>query len=229
MSRENQERQQASRKEKTVIRISSTSLASILFIGVAAIVLAYIGGVMSGRQSCPVPERQIAESVPLPGQTDSSDGGRGILAASELEFARALRGENNRVDRISPQPEEKKIDAAPAKEAEKPAEKNAPPRKTPQPQQAQAQPAQPAEDLDSGAIYDHVFQVGAFRDENSVDRLREKLEGHGLRTSMRKEGKVYVVLVRLRGTPARAAEVVGLARSLGLGEPVRRSRQPARD
>ncbi|MDE5878955.1 MAG: SPOR domain-containing protein, partial [Desulfovibrio sp.] len=41
-------------------------------------------------------------------------------------------------------------------------------------------------------MQDYVFQVGAFRDEDSVDSLRQRLEGRGLRTRMQREGKLYV-------------------------------------
>lgn len=224
MAKDNQDR-----KQKAIIHISFTSLVSFLFLGVAAIALAYIGGVMSGRQSCPVQERLLSVEAPQPGQSLQPDESRRILNASELDFARELRGENNRVARIVPSTEEKKGVATPGKEAEKPAEKDVPAQEKLKPQQAIKPENSMVKAPDSESIYDHVFQVGAFRDENSVDKLRQKLEGHGLRTTMRKEGKVYVVLVRLRGTSARAAEVVGLAHSLGLGEPVQRSRQPVRD
>ena len=33
-------------------------------------------------------------------------------------------------------------------------------------------------------MYDYVFQVGAFKDADSVDSLRQRLEGRGLRTRM---------------------------------------------
>lgn len=250
MAKENQDRQSADRKDRTVIRLSFTSLLTFIFLGFAAIALAYIGGVMSGRQSCPVPER-------LPGAEQAMAGKPGdessyILAPSELAFARELRGENNRVPKISQVMEGQKAQSEAEKKAAEANSLKAPAADVPKTQapetssgkaQAEASKAQapvaaggqgqaaaalekPATD---DAMYDHEFQVGAFRDENAVDKLRQQLEGHGLRTAMRKEGKVYVVLVRLRGTSARASEIVALAHSLGLGEPVRRSRQPVRE
>jgi len=77
-----------------------------------------------------------------------------------------------------------------------------------------------------GAMSDYVFQVGAFKDADSVDGLRQRLEGRGLRTRMERSGKLYVVLVLLRGDQARAAEVVHTAESMGLGKPIQRSRKP---
>ncbi|MBD5538841.1 MAG: SPOR domain-containing protein, partial [Desulfovibrio sp.] len=72
---------------------------------------------------------------------------------------------------------------------------------------------------------DYVFQMGAFRDEDSVDSLRQRLEGRGLRTRMQREGKLYVVLVLLRGDPARAEEVARIAEELRLGKPLLKSRK----
>ena len=77
-------------------------------------------------------------------------------------------------------------------------------------------------------MYDYVFQVGAFKDADSVDSLRQRLEGRGLRTRMERSGKLYVVLVMLRGTEARAAEVQHTTESMGLGKPIQRSRKAAR-
>lgn len=69
-------------------------------------------------------------------------------------------------------------------------------------------------------ICDYVFQMGAFKDENTVDSLRQTLEGYGLRTSMKQSGKVLLVLVRLRGNGERVAEINKLAGELRLGAPL---------
>ncbi|MBD5627157.1 MAG: SPOR domain-containing protein [Desulfovibrio sp.] len=84
----------------------------------------------------------------------------------------------------------------------------------------------PAQAAQPGPMQDYVFQVGAFRDEESVDSLRQRLEGRGLRTRMQRKGKLYVVLVLLRGDAARAEEVMRIAEELRLGKPMVRSRKP---
>lgn len=216
----------AAHQDKALVRLSLASLLAIAFLGAAAIVLAYIGGVMSGRHSCPVPEQVSARpsSHPLPAPEDKSP----VLSASELAFAQELRGENNRVAKLAPA-EEKKTQTRQDSEEIKPHARTL--AKKPEPVQGEQQEPpieveKPALPQPSANLFDHVFQVGAFRDENAVDKLRQTLEGYGLRTSMQKEGKVFVVLVRLRGTPERAAEMAALAKALGLGNPVQRSRQP---
>lgn len=218
-----------SRSERTFIRLSLTSLLTLVFLSLAAMSLAYIGGVMSGRQSCPVPERKIADSLPASeNAANSKETVHEILNASELNFARELRGESNQVAKM--------IKNAPQTPQKAP---NPFPEKTPPASEVSTDSAIAKNKIipsplvtvseKTDVIFDHVFQVGAFKDENSVDNLRQLLEGHGLRTAMRKEGKVFVVFVRLRGTSERAAEIVALAHSLGLGEPIQRSRQPVKN
>ena len=75
-------------------------------------------------------------------------------------------------------------------------------------------------------MYDFVFQLGAFRDAGIVDDLRQRLEGRGLRTRMERSGKLYLVMVVLRGTDERAREVEAIAQDMHLGKPLMRSRKP---
>ena len=59
-----------------------------------------------------------------------------------------------------------------------------------------------------------------------VDDLRQRLEGRGLRTRMERSGKLYLVLVLLRGTDERAVEIPRIMEELRLGTPMLRSRKP---
>lgn len=203
-----------------VVRIRIQTLAAASFLALAAIGISYLAGVMSGRQSF---SAQI--SAPAPGPAQKAAPGTGklgdgaekaeepILEAKDLKFAKALRNEENSpLARLKAQPEK----SAPPQAAEpQPAKEEAPPR----PSLKESLAAEK-----SGATEDYLFQVGAFKDEKAVDALRERLEGHGLRTLMQREGKLYLVCVRLRGTSERAAELAGLFVELGLGEPLLRSR-----
>lgn len=74
-------------------------------------------------------------------------------------------------------------------------------------------------------MFDYIFQVAAFKDEDSVDALRQRLEGRGLRTRMQRDGKLFLVLVLLRGDAARAAEVPQIMEEMRLGQPMLRSRK----
>lgn len=143
-----------------------------------------------------------------------------VLAASELRFSRALRAEPGaRLEPVSP--------PLPAAQAPKPAAAGAPayPPMPPgmQPAVPAGEKAPPPTPTD---IYDFVFQLGAFRDPGIVDDLRQRLEGRGLRTRMERSGKLYLVMVVMRGTDDRAREVEAIAQDMHLGKPLMRSRKP---
>ena len=190
--------------EKPVLRVKPSSVATFLFLAFAAIVLAYVAGVMSGRhQSETVVEKTVKE-VTEQIQEEKVPAKEEVLPAEQLEFARVLRGEVKTVPQTPP------TEAPATATAENPVD-------------APAADAAP----EAEKFFDYVFQVGAFKDENAADSLRQKLEGYGLRTGLERNGKMYIVLVRMRGTPQRAAELGEIAGRLRLGEPIVKSRKQA--
>ena len=171
--------------------------ASVLFL--AALVLAYLGGVMTGRaqwaSSLEESRAALAAAAATDGEKEESaaageaqtaaDAGNtedalveaSVLAASELRFSRALRAEPGaRLEPVSP--------PLPAAQAPKPAAAGAPayPPMPPgmQPAVPAGEKAPPPTPTD---IYDFVFQLGAFRDPGIVDDLhgaqRQALSGDG--------------------------------------------------
>lgn len=224
-------------RKKGTVHLRITSLVTAAFLGIAAIALAYIGGVMSGRHaeqrhvSSPASPIEVMPQAAEESQKDKP----GILAAEDLKFAKVLRNEGNApLEKISP--DNSSVSDAETKKTEQQTQNtfNGPDSTEAKNKIDAAIDTSENTDishsekivapLDDSILYDYVFQMGAFRDESAVDRLRQTLEGHGLRTAMQKDGKIFLVLVRLRGTEARAAEIKTLARELGLGEPVTRSR-----
>lgn len=196
--------------------------ASVLFL--AALVLAYLGGVMTGRaqwaSSLEESRAALAAAAADAGNTEDALVEASVLAASELRFSRALRAEPGaRLEPVSP--------PLPAAQAPKPAAAGAPayPPMPPgmQPAVPAGEKAPPPTPTD---IYDFVFQLGAFRDPGIVDDLRQRLEGRGLRTRMERSGKLYLVMVVMRGTDDRAREVEAIAQDMHLGKPLMRSRKP---
>lgn len=233
------------------LRLRFSSLLALTFLGVAAIALAYVGGVMAGRASVSAERRLAAAETENPASHVPMEGGGqrltqgmpplegpGILAAEELRFARALRNEEDASE--TPIAAQRVPSPAAAADSQKPSAS------TLLPGQPVAGPggepgtrSLPSSSVLPGGesgqtqgmaqailMQDYVFQVGVFRDEESVDSLRQRLEGRGLRTRMQREGKLYVVLVLLRGDAARAEEVIQIAEELRLGKPVIRSRKP---
>lgn len=215
------------------LRLRIPTLIMAFFLACVAIATAYLAGVMSGRNSQPSSVEQSAApransaQVPVKGDVEGEADKKqnmdaSILSAEELEYARVLRrDENAPLSRLKGSSEKN----ASAGERDSDGQNNAPVAQESSPRPS-LQKTLEAET--SGETVDYIFQVGAFKDEKTVDNLREKLEGHGLRTMMQREGKLYLVLVRLRGTAARAAELVGLFTELGLGEPILRSRSPVK-
>lgn len=229
--------------EKKCLCLRPSSLLAAGFLVVAAVVLAYLGGVMSGRaywrsHPAPVASRSATvQSAAVDDDTPSSAVEEGnpasqaeprqkVLAPEELRFARVLRNDSATGDApLKPLPPMTPVQPRPAVAAQPSGTAAAP--------DAQAQPGFQAQPGASGVVkppatkmYDFVFQVGAFKDGDSVDSLRQRLEGRGMRTRMERSGKLYVVLVLLRGDDARAAEVMHTTESMGLGKPIQRSRKP---
>lgn len=201
------------------------TLAAACFLVVTAIALAYVGGVMAGRaySDCLMEKKasaQVAQAAAGKAEENAPPSEmQTILTPSELGFARALRStgtadEASATDDVSPA-------VAPAVVSPAALE------------QGQASPSGPVvspeetlEKPQAATMFDYVFQVAAFRDEDSVDALRQRLEGRGLRTRMQREGKLFFVQVLLRGTEASAAEVPVIMNELRLGKPLLLNRKP---
>lgn len=227
-------------ERSTPLRFSS--LLTLCFLVLAAVVLAYVAGVMSGRAYSSRQSAAVLQPTAHAAAGDSRDGDADaarenpekdpqILAPEELRFARALRGGTGEVAaREAGGPQAAQGGGAAQVAAAAPAFRPAIPPAT-------VQPAAPAlgaagemplpQAANPAAMFDYVFQVAAFKDEDSVDALRQRLEGRGFRTRMQRDGKLYLVFVLLRGDAARAAEVPQVMHEMHLGEPIVRSRKPA--
>lgn len=229
--------------EKKCLCLRPSSLLAAGFLVVAAVVLAYLGGVMSGRaywrshaapvaaraataQSSAVDDDASSSGADADSQTGQAEPRQKVLAPEELRFARVLRNDSATGDApLKPLPPMTPVQPRPVAVAQPGGAVSA--------SDAQSQPGAQAMPAASGVVkppsakmYDYVFQVGAFKDGDSVDSLRQRLEGRGMRTRMERSGKLYVVLVLLRGDEARAAEVLHTTESMGLGKPIQRSRKP---
>ena len=235
---------QANEKKSLCLRPSSLLAAG--FLVVAAVVLAYLGGVMSGRAYWKAHSQSLAASVSSPADASDGDNAAGaggasapegapqeprqkVLAAEELRFSRVLRNDVATGDAplkpMAPMTPVQTRPVNPAQAGGAPGAQGSTQGAAPGPQAGGAQPDGIAKAQPSG-MYDYVFQVGAFKDADAVDSLRQRLEGRGMRTKMERSGKLYVVLVLLRGDDSRAAEVQHATESMGLGKPIQRSRKP---
>lgn len=88
-----------------------------------------------------------------------------------------------------------------------------------------AAPAKPQAATNGAPLYDFVFQVAAFRNVDDADRLRQRLEGQGLRTRGQKSGKLTLVMVHMRGTDLDAANLKEELQRMRLGSPLQKSQK----
>lgn len=210
------EKEPVGRFRRISLSLSFTSLLTLVFLIVVAMTAAYIWGVMTGRaqsSSPPAPVVKAQKEEREPEQADSR-----ILQAHELQFTQVLRGENPSSKPTPQQPIPDKPVPQPA--PEKPTPKGAPEKSAPA-----VKEEKPTPEASEAKVWDYIYQVAALKDEQAVDSLRQKLEGHGLRTRMERSGKVYLVMVLIRGDESRAAELARITESLHLGEPLLRSRK----
>lgn len=221
-------------KSRLIFPITFTSVLTLFFLFVAAMTTAYLWGVMAGRhyaQEARLPAVVAAEPELGQDSVQMPEDGK-ILKPQELEFANVLRGEKPK-PHIQEKPKEGQAQEQPGAQRAKPEESSA------EEAPGSVSPAAKTDDSsanadvnmktaqDDGQIYDYVYQLAAFRDEQSADNLRERLEGHGLRTRLERRGKAFIVLAVLRGSAVRAGEIKEIAKQLRLGEPLLRSKRMA--
>lgn len=207
------------RQNKGKVELTFTTVLTFVFLVIAAMTAAYVWGVMSGRHLALESGAKQAEApIPVQEPEIASKRDADILKPQELDFVNALRGDVRRP--LPKAKEENKIETKAETKAPEPVAQTVT-------ETAQAQPSAATPGIGSdGSYFDFVFQVAALKDEQAADNLREKLEGRGLRTRLERTGKLYLILVLLRGDESRAAEVQQIVRELRLGEPLLRSRKP---
>lgn len=183
---------------KYTISLSFAGLVTSGIIMIIAIGWIFAFGVIVGRGYNPekkLPE--LAKLLPPPeGAQDAPKTAQGILKPEELTFMTDL----------------KRTGAAPAAVAKADVK----------PASAQPVPSpQPAASADK-TKYDFVFQAVAYKSRDRADKLRERMEGEGLRTRLTIEKdnkgrpKWFRVQVLVRGTDADAAEAKRLLAAMGL-------------
>lgn len=205
-------------------RIRFSSIISFTFLSVVAIIIAYILGVMVGRNENGTKSQTVdflKEPSKLVEKENPKKEDYAILKPQELDYALVLRNEKART---RPAAEVPSPSAGTARPETNPVVET--PAQTPENNQQERQDTAKIQVSPQEAMWDYVFQLGAFKDEDTVDALRQKLEGRGLRTRMKKDGNLYLVMVLLRGGQERANEVNDAAKALRLGEPIVISRKP---
>lgn len=75
-------------------------------------------------------------------------------------------------------------------------------------------------------LYNFTYQVAAFKTSQEANRLIADLKKAGLRPAMKKSGKVFLVLISLRGSDADARALAGKLAAMKLGKPLQLARKP---
>lgn len=188
---------------KYTISLSFSGLITSGIITIIAIGWIFAFGVIVGRGYNPEKKMpELARLLPPPEGQDAPKEAKGILKPEELTFMTDLK---------QTQPA---ANAAPNKPEAKAAHPTAQPvaAATPKPEAASADKAK----------YDFVFQAVAYKSKDSADKLRERMEGEGLRTRMTIEKdnkgrpKWFRVQVLVRGTDADASAAKQVLVKMGL-------------
>ena len=85
----------------------------------------------------------------------------------------------------------------------------------------QASPPQPR--------FDFTYQAAAFRKTEEAETVRHRLEAAGIRATVQKSGKVYLIMVKLRGSDDDAAKLRAQLKQMKLGTPLLQSRKAVTD
>ncbi len=216
------------------VTLGFSSLMTVLTALVGAVVVAFMMGVIVGRDD--VASRptlaQVAEAQEAAMQAQKAKEETGqdatasakqteqvapppaqVMTPEELKYATALKSKGEQ--KASPPPSvEKKEPAPPAQssDASAPKENAAPVQNVQQPQN------------NENALFDYVYQVASLKDEAAVDKLRAQLEGEGFRTRTGKSGDYMMVLILMRGTSAQALALQDRMVQLKLGKPVQQQK-----
>ena len=197
------------------LNLGPAALFFITIVVTIAIALAYVGGVMSGRSSA---EHEYQEMVAkrnsnqeAPKAIEQNEAEIKALAPEELEFSRVLRNEQRMAMRGQGQMKTAVVTPA----------ENKPTQDKPT-QEKQSKPTP----KNTKGLYDYVYQVAAVKSDDEADALRQRLEGRGLRTSLKRQGKLLLILIKLRGDANMKTEVVQLMGQMRLGRPILVSQKP---
>lgn len=74
--------------------------------------------------------------------------------------------------------------------------------------------------------YDFTFQTAALRSQADANKLKATLAAKKINATVRKSGKVYLVMVTLRGTRTDVASLQAKLKSAGLGKPLQVKKTP---
>lgn len=234
-------------KRSYMLRLTASSIMTAIIVLVIGIGWSFVLGVMVGRGYNP--EKKIPQLASfLPREDDAAQATTSrvgddqpvdkVMRPEDLSYAASLKGK----------PGQGKLAVTPAKPGPDAKPKNMQNATIPVMQvhdestavtqagivsqpavQEQAKVKAPTTPAATQSLFDFTFQVATFKETGSVDNLRAKLEGAGLRSRMEKTtGKtpLYKVMVLFRGTAEASQSVRQTLIDMGLGQPIQRGKSP---
>lgn len=190
--------------ERHVIRLSAPLLAGLGLVLVCAVGWAFFMGFMVGRGQSPHEELHA-----MTGGMIDSPARQKVLQPPEEDAAEAQ----------PPMPQ----DAAEAP----PAIATAPPVRPAEGQQRPKKEEKPPVNAAAARKFVYAFQVAAFKTRAEAESLQKKLNAKGVKTSLGKSGKVYLLTTTLRGTGKDVEKLSATLKKLKLGKPLQLSRKMA--
>lgn len=230
-------------KRAYTLRLTASSIITAVIVLVIGIGWSFVLGVMVGRGYNPEKKiPQLASFLPKEDEAAQATTSRvgddqpvdKVMRPEDLSYAASLKGKPGQgklAPPSKPGPEIKHKNmqnaTAPVMQVHEPATAARQTDLTNQPViQEQVKPKAPAPAQD---MFDFTFQVATFKETGSVDNLRAKLEGAGLRSRMEKttgKNTLYKVLVMFRGTAEASQSVRQSLVDMGLGQPIQRGKSP---
>ncbi len=223
-------------KKSLTVQISFSTVTIMCVILLSCFCLTFILGVIVGRGDNPEAHLTKFTAILPKDASTSTDEVKEEVIESKVMPKEELNYSNSLKDKVEQTPAEEQNNAnVPDMKVQGEVTPTSPPPKASLPDTT-TNTVDPAEELlkqvsqepiakPEPSVFDFTFQVATFTDEASVDRLRARLEGEGLRTKMEKSGKFYKVMVLMRGSNEQAQNLRKLMVAMKLGEPLQRSKQ----
>lgn len=210
------------------VALSGPLLIALSLVLVCAVAWAFFMGLMVGRGQNP------HESLPaMAGMLDSGIGteeGDKLNLGESSDLAELPRGDDTDAQGPSgvlplPAPTPSAgVHAPPTGAAAKAwPDANAPQRA----RTVQPKPVKPAQNAaNANQKYDFVYQAAAFRSNADASKAQKSINGKGLRATVRRSGKVYLVMVNFRGTSAEMDKMLARMKSQGMTKPLQLAKTP---
>lgn len=208
------ERPQAGRR----LTLSTPMLAAICLVFAAAVAWAFYMGYMVGQGQNP--QESIQEITGLSASTEAeANAEREDLKDSPAANAMPASGQ---IPPLAPMPMPAVSSPLAAKPQGESAKAWPDPAGGAQASNLQEAPKQKA----NNQRFNYVFQVAAIRNLNEAQKMQKTLAAKKVRASLRKSGKVNLVIVELRGTEADVEQLKDKLKAAHLGKPLQLSKKP---